>query len=79
MTYLLASALREPLALTDSRDELLGFIDAAHERYEDAARCGHPAAAAWVYDRLPITVSLVDAEEIEAILADGTPELQREP
>lgn len=40
---------------------------------------GHPRAARWVMERMPLTVIALDSEEWLALLEDGTPMLDREP
>lgn len=79
MIYAVEDAKGDVLAVTDDRDEAASFAAFGEERYREATDCGHPSAAGWAAARLPVTVRVVTAEEAEAILEEGVPELQREP
>lgn len=77
--YALQNALGETLALFREWSEQEEWLDAAKSFYDDARTCGHPGAAGWVAERLPLVVRPVTEEQWESILDDGTPWLQVEP
>lgn len=77
--YGIFDAMGECLALTEDRDEAIELLHQGHAYYAEAASCGHPTAPGWVAERMPLTVRLVDAQEVEEIRDEGTPTLQREP
>lgn len=53
---------------------------AAREYLDEAAACGHPAAPAWVAERLPFKVVEVPTAELEVLHEQfGTPVMEREP
>lgn len=77
--YVLWNAAGEALAVVDTLDEAVRASHDAAVYYADAIASGHPAARAYVRDRLPTSARAITAAQRETILADGTPILQREP
>jgi hypothetical protein len=69
----------ELYALATNQVEAAARKGQAEAYLDGAATCGHPAAGAWVRERLPIEVRHVTATEGLALLEEhGTPLLDRE-
>ena len=78
-----------PWVVTDKRGELYAieevFTDAVEKAddarifLDEARRCGHPAAAPWVNERLPLSIELeTELRAVELREEWGTPVLDRE-
>jgi hypothetical protein len=76
--YGVFDALGECYALRDTEAEAHRARVDGELYLHEAARCGHPAAARWAHQRLPISIRQVTVSERAAALEDGVPVLDRE-
>jgi hypothetical protein len=77
--YALMTATGECMAIRYDYMEAITARDQALDYLLAAESCGHSRAVSWVAERLPIRTLIVDAEEVETIMEEGTPLLDREP
>ena len=77
--YALMTANGECMAIRYDYIEAIKAKDEALDYLLGAESCGHSRAVSWVAERLPIRCLIVDAEEVETIMEEGTPTLDREP
>jgi len=77
--YAISDRLGEIYALRHTYQEGQDAARQAEEYLDGAATCGHPAAASWAAERLPIVVRPVSAIEWADALEEATPVLDREP
>jgi hypothetical protein len=69
----------ECYAVRESYAEAVAAKASAADYLYEAAACGHPRAAGWVAERLPLSIVRLTPAEVEAVLDEGVPVLDREP
>jgi len=77
--WAILDAQGEVYAITGDPGAIAGLLALAESYLYEAASCGHPAAPAWVDERLPLEVVGMSIERADELRAEARPVFEREP